>query len=61
MLKPGSIYHTHMSYFSKFLRGASQAPPKPQVDHLEEFLKAWEVVKVNTTLTVAAHSFGWWG
>ncbi|KAJ3525169.1 hypothetical protein NMY22_g10685 [Coprinellus aureogranulatus] len=25
--------------------GASQASPKPQVDHLEEFLKAWELVK----------------
>jgi hypothetical protein len=45
-----------MSYFSKFLRGASQVPPKPQVDHLEEFLKAWEVVKVNISFTVATRS-----
>ncbi|KAF5315746.1 hypothetical protein D9611_004683 [Ephemerocybe angulata] len=33
------------SYFTKFLRAANQAPPRVEVDHLEEFVKSWESVK----------------
>ncbi|KAF9564674.1 hypothetical protein CPC08DRAFT_241638 [Agrocybe pediades] len=34
-----------MDYFSKFLRNAPQLPPKTQVDHAQEFHKAWNIVK----------------
>ncbi|KAF8201804.1 Retinoic acid induced 16-like protein-domain-containing protein [Pholiota molesta] len=34
-----------MDYFSKFLRTTPQPPPKVQVDHAQEFHKAWNSVK----------------
>ncbi|OCH95550.1 hypothetical protein OBBRIDRAFT_745250 [Obba rivulosa] len=37
-----------MDYFSKFLRSGSQATPKTEVDHAQEFHKSW--LLVNNTL-----------
>ncbi|PPR06648.1 hypothetical protein CVT26_001190 [Gymnopilus dilepis] len=34
-----------MDYFSKFLRPGSQSQPKTQIDHAQEFHKAWNSVK----------------